>query len=86
MIEKTNAYKVGDKVFENLEAAQAAEVAVILANEIPSDSVMQVSGVIVRQREAIINALTTGPKSHPRARKANGATRKPKAKPETATP
>jgi len=80
MIEKTNAYRVGDKTFGTLEEAQAHELVQVIA-PIVQETVMQrkAAEALIADKANVINILTMGPRAKPRARKANGATRKPRA-------
>lgn len=75
MIEKTTGYKVGDAYFATLSDAQIHELCEVFGPEVPSD-VEQIASRALACKDRIINILTTGPRSHPKARKANGATRK----------
>lgn len=59
--------------YGTLEAAQKAELKHLLDSEIDAD-------VIIKNKDKIIDILTTTPTSKPRARKINGATRARKPK------
>lgn len=81
MIEFTKAYKTtSGQTFESIEAAQEAELQGILAGS--EGSTGTVAKRIVEKSDQIIDLLTTTPKSRPRARKANGATKKRSPKPQ----
>lgn len=100
MIAKTIGFKAlagtkEESIHETLEGAQAAELTPIfdkgwmsLAEGFGPHHIAEVA---VKNKEAILNILTTGPKSRPKARVLNGAkrTRKPKitavAAPESQT-
>ena len=85
MIEKTTAFRVGDQFFPCIEEAQAHELAGVLSafdNE-PRISGLQAAEIILQNKAQVLNILTMTAKSHARARKANGATRKPRAKAPT---
>lgn len=79
------AYVVGERVFPTLKAAQSAELAVLLApiHEITAQSA---ADMLVLHAEEVLNILTTTDASHPRGRKANGATRKRKSQPAEPEP
>ena len=84
MIEKVTGYKVGEQLFAEINEAQQAELTALLKFG-KEDTQADIVRRIVEEKEKVINILTTGPKSHPTARKANGATRKPRTpKPATA--
>lgn len=84
MIEKTQSYKASSgEVFEHLSDAQRHEIELILKGGDPKKvcdetAIDVVAKLIVEQKDAVIDILTTGPRSHVKARKANGATRKPR--------
>lgn len=80
MIERVNAFKVGERVFPTIEEAQKSEIRALIDIEIidPS-SESTVSGVvdlILKYQDKIIDILTMTPASKPRARKINGGTKK----------
>lgn len=92
MIEFTKSYKVGDKVFATLEEAQRAElVALIDLDGDPGmlDAAKAESGEsgvaelivneLIKQRDKVIDILSTTATSKPRARRINGGTKKRKA-------
>jgi hypothetical protein len=84
MIEKTTAYRVGDLTFGTIEEAKTAELMAILATSpanIPPDAMPKLARYLVERSEAIIDILTTGPRSKPRARAINGGTKKRAIKP-----
>lgn len=88
MIERTQSYKVGDKFYPTLQAAQEAEIAAILGsvgcNHAAGYSSGDVAVIIVANAPKVIDILSTKANSRPKARRANGATRKPRnSKPST---
>lgn len=84
MIEKTSAWKVGDKSFLSLRLAQEHELELLMAvNGSPFAAQLEhdraaLAELIVANADAIMNILTTTAKSRTRGRKANGAVRKKK--------
>lgn len=86
MIEKTTAFKVGERFFPCIEDAQAHELAAILSVQGPPGDTFTLqlseSEIIAKRvlfaKEQVLNILTMTPQSHPKARKANGATRRPR--------
>lgn len=76
MIEKTIGYKTGEKVFAFIEDAQRWEIATLLS----ADPDHQLIDAMITHSKEIVDILTTGPKSRPKARAVNGAKRirKPK--------
>lgn len=83
MITKTNAFQTSDeKQFPTLEEAQIHEIACLLPEE--QDSLnwqRDVADKLLKQKDKLLDILTTGPRSKPKARKINGATRKRKVEP-----
>lgn len=79
MIEHTKAYKVGENTFSTLELAQRYELETMLKGTTDL-SLQSVCAWIVDNGDKVMDVLTTGPRSKPRARKINGGakTRKPK--------
>ncbi len=79
-MEKAKAWKVGDKLFASIEEAQKEELQELLKPEFKHDAnsagFIEALLAIVKNKEAIVNILTLKASSHPKARKANGATRK----------
>lgn len=98
MITPTKAYKASDGTLHATpEAAQEAELHAILAgaaNQIVTTQDINgpaasniIMGVVMKNRDAILDILTTGPRSRPARRKVNGAVApKRKAKAVAATP
>lgn len=94
MIEKTQAYKVGDKTFATLAEAQHHELEQLLApqGEIDWKTEAAAGGPaywaarIVDNRDAVVDILTTGPNSKPRARSIHGGKKVRKAKDQTPVP
>ncbi len=76
MIEKTTAFKVGEQFFPCIEEAQKHELAALL--ESVGESGIAAASLLISHKEEVLNILTMTPKSHAKARKANGATRKPR--------
>lgn len=78
MITKTTGYKASDgTVHETIDGAQQSELTSVIAREcgsptdvFPPDTIAR---LIVKNRTEIIDILTTGPKSRPKARAVNGA-------------
>ena len=77
MIEKTTAYRVGEQFFPCIEEAQKHELEVLLS---PIGTPGDAAAKIISHKDEVLNILTMTPTSHAKARKANGATRKPRAK------
>ena len=79
MIEKIAAYKSSDgKFVGSIEDVQKYELEIILAENgiAPSDTSKGIVVVLLTHRARVADVLTTGPKSRPAARAANGGTRK----------
>lgn len=87
MILRVTAFKSSDgKTFESLEEVQKHEIEIILnsapiTNEAIDESrhaqiVANVCAAILNHKEKILDILTTGPRSKPKARSINGGTRK----------
>lgn len=85
MINKTRClfYEVGGQFFKDLEEAQAADLKKLLPGDFLTDGTMdfgeKLAGWLISNKEAIVDCLTTTPKSRLRGRKSHGATRKPRA-------
>lgn len=75
MIERTQSFKANGKVFETLDEAQQEEIGVLLGNTWDAPVHNAICKFIVANKDKIVDVLTTGPKSRPAARKANGAVR-----------
>lgn len=77
MIEKTIGYRTGEKVFAFIEDAQREELRTLLKLD---SSVNSIVDLMIDHSKEIVDILTTGPKSRPKARAVNGAKRirKPK--------
>lgn len=88
MIEKKTAYCVGEQFFPCIEEAQRHELAGLFEciESITDEQAGGVAAVILEKRTDVLNILTMKPSSHARARKANGATRKPRAISKTLNP
>lgn len=86
MITKTLGYKSSDgTIHGSLVECQKAELSVIFrgANPNTPDSefdIDRITQTIIDQKDQIIDILTTGPRSKPKARKINGASRAKKPK------
>lgn len=83
MIEKTQSYKTPDgQIFCTIELAQRHELIALMAKTDISHADSGVKEVLaeclVAQKAEVMDILSTGPRSHVKARKANGATRKPR--------
>lgn len=82
MITPTKAYQTSDgKTHPTLDAAKTAELEIALLK--PGQTCITAAD-IVAQAEKVVDILTTGPESRPRARRVNGG-RKPR-KPKVETP
>ncbi len=80
MIERTTSYKVGDSLFATIELAQQHEIALLLEGAgLDLKQIEAVVGIMVKNREKMVNILTMKTTSRAKGRKANGATRKPRA-------
>jgi hypothetical protein len=85
MIQFTKAFKASnDMCYATLEQAQVAELRDVFSTH---DSPLEISenvepfvNLIMLNRDRIIDILTTTESSRPKARKANGGTKKRKAK------
>lgn len=81
MIEKIVGFKVGEQFLPTIEAAQRVELTSILhgLDDGATTTIANAAAdIIINNRDQVLNILTMTPTSHPRARKANGATRKPR--------
>ena len=84
MITKTQSYSTADgQIWPTIEAAQTHELSCLLANT-EGPLPVGVAKLLVEQREKVLDILTTGPRSRPRGRKVNGASRKRTPKAEVA--
>ena len=85
MIERTNAFKVGDQSFLTLEDAQRFELQQLLSSHAelqPSSdkiNVKEISDWILELQDAILDILTTTKTSKPKARKIHGGMKARKA-------
>lgn len=82
MITPTKAFKTSNnKTFDSIEAAQQEELAIILTSGDgdPSDVTRGLCDKLVKAADKVVDILTTTGSSKVRARKINGATRKPRA-------
>ena len=73
MIERTTAFIVDGKAYTTLADAQSEALASIISldkGNLPK--------TLVEHAEEVIDILTTGPRSKPKARAINGGTRKPR--------
>ena len=85
MIERTNAFKVGDQCFNTLGEAQIAELKSLLETTQPLSGMndtnnLAFAGWVINNKDKIMDILTTTSTSNVKARKINGGTkaRKPK--------
>lgn len=81
MIDRTLSYRVkttdGEKFFSTLEEAQKWELSrVLVLND--EETTNAVAILVMKNREKVLDILTTTPTGKPRGRKINGATRKRK--------
>jgi hypothetical protein len=91
--QKTLFYFVGDQAFKSLEGAQKADLLALMPKEwtvggagiaIAELKPEHIANWLLTNSVAITDCLTTTPRSRSKARKANGGTRKRKAKQVTA--
>jgi len=84
VIVKTQSFQSSNgKIFGSIAEAQKEEVALILQEPLSSitpASVAAILDAILSNSEKIVDVLTTKGSSRPKARTANGATRKKKSK------
>ena len=81
MIEKQTAFKVGDQLFATVEAAQRHSLITFLKDKSwPEPD--KLADTLLSNKAHIIDLLTMKATSHPKARAANGGTKKRKPKPE----
>lgn len=74
MIQFTKSYKTSDgQVFGTIEDAQYHELQTTLGLSNDSNNII---GVIMKNKDVIIDILTTTPNSKPKARSVNGGTKK----------
>lgn len=82
MIIKTTSYQTSDgSIHPTIEAAQQHELAEFLKGTEafdPDSDFNNIANKMVVQSEKLVDILTMKPSSRPKARKANGATRKPR--------
>lgn len=85
MIEFAKSYRVGPKVFATLEEAQAASLLEIFEHILIGDAKATINAqhlnpliaeVLIKERERVIDILSTTASSKPRARKINGGRKK----------
>ena len=82
MIEKCQAYKIGEETFGTLREAQYAALKYVLSLVEGQDPI----GSLLENSAQVIDILTTTASSKPRARKVNGGTKKRVKKIITAGP
>ena len=86
MIEFTKSYKTSDgKLVETIEAAKQHELALVLAKILGEDGKVseeyeKLAQVLLKNKDAIMDVLTTTKSSKPKARAINGGTKKRTAK------
>lgn len=85
MITFGRSYKVGDRVFSTLAEAQADALSGVLAPDLGPDGITETANALLRHRDDVVNILTMKDNSLPRARKANGGTKRRPAKVAQAT-
>lgn len=75
MIEFTKSYKTADgQVFGSIETAQLHEVECLFRKN-PFTSAAEAAGIIVRNKDILVDILTTTPNSKPKARSTHGGTK-----------
>jgi hypothetical protein len=84
MIEKVQSYKVGDKFFNTFEEARSEEL-ISLFSDLPGTQGSAAVAIVVKNKDRLVDILTSTPRSRAKARKINGATRKRKSLPKTIT-
>lgn len=82
MITKTQSYSTTDgAIFHTLELAQVHELGRILGHGSSVQSECEAMGLLlVKHKEEVIDILSTGPRSIPKARAINGGSKKRKPK------
>jgi len=93
MIERVTAYKASNgQTFEKIEDVQKFEVSLVLAGsgrEFKSIGLQnvcdEIAGAVLENKDKILDILTTGPRSKPKARAINGG-RKARTPKVTMTP
>ncbi len=79
MIERIQAYKASDgTTFPDLAGVQLHELATLLRtmpHPIPGDPHEAYASTVIANKDKVLDILTTGPKSLPKARKINGGTK-----------
>jgi hypothetical protein len=87
MITKQTAFQSGDQLFPTIEAAQAHELeAFIIDKQLLCQDHTELAKRLIQHKEHIVDLLTMKASSKARARKANGATRKPRTPKNTDKP
>ena len=87
MIQKSTSFKTDDgQIFGTIEEAQKHTIKLLLAPVLKTapEKTAEIADAILADRDKIIDCLTMKPSSKPTARKANGAVRKPRTKPQVA--
>lgn len=85
MINKTRClfYEVGGQFFKSLDEAQKQDLKLLIPDTweglTPSNGKYLLADWLIKNSSAIVDTLTTTPKSRLRARKSHGAVRKKKA-------
>ena len=77
MIEKTSAFKTSDgQTFELIEEAQKHEIELLFEGTVVSNAIgmspNSIAALLVERAEEVVDILTTGPNSLPKARKLHG--------------
>lgn len=79
MIERCNAYKVGELTFPTLKHAQTHELLGLIESIQAKDN-GELVAELIKHADKVIDILSTTATSKPRARRINGGTKKRKAK------
>ena len=85
--QRTLFYFVGETAYKSLEDAQKADLLALMPVQTLDTAGITndyIADWMLKNSAAIVNTLTTTPRSRAKARKANGATRKRKAKQDPA--
>jgi dsDNA-binding SOS-regulon protein len=89
MITKQTSFSTGDRLFHTIEEAQQHELEEFLTeNQVSASSATSemLAKFLIKQKERIVDCLTMKASSKARARKANGAVRKPRTPKNTDKP
>lgn len=83
---KQTCWIVDGTPFLSVEAAQLHTLESLLKGTLEDAFAKTTAAMLLKEKEQIVNCLTMKPGSHPKARAAAGATRKPRATKARATP